>query len=150
MITIELYGDPVPLSRPRFSKRGKFVKCYDSQKDIKEKFRWQIRSQFRDSPLTIPLCIDLVFFLPIPESTSKVKRKAMLHGTLLHMAKPDIDNLIKFILDCMNELAFEDDKQVIEIRAKKIYSEKPGTLVRMIPLTSISAGLLDENCARNG
>lgn len=148
MISIELYGDPVPQMRPRFVKRGNFSSVYDPQAKLKEGHRWQIRSLYRDPPLNTPLAIDLVFFMPIPKSTSGIKKRQMANGIIAHTKKPDLDNCIKFILDCLNKLAFNDDSQICEIRAKKIYSSKPGTLIRMIPLADEKRELLYENCSR--
>ncbi len=34
----------------------------------------------------------------------------------------DIDNLIKAVLDAMNEIVWEDDSQVIEITSSKTYT----------------------------
>lgn len=148
MITIELYGNPVPQQRPRFAKGSNYPIVYDSQKRFKETLQWQIKSQFRNEPLTIPIKLDCIFFMPIPKSTPKFKQRQMHNGLIAHTKKPDLDNLLKLLLDCSNGLLFKDDSQVCEIRAKKIYSEKPGTVIRLIPLADEKKDLLYENCAR--
>lgn len=148
MITIELYGDPVPQARPRFARRGNYVSCYDNQSKLKEGYKWQIRTQFRDEPWVMPIALDLIFFMPIPKSMSGVKKRQMANGVIAHIKKPDLDNLQKFVLDCLNGLTFKDDSQICDIRAKKIYSNKPGTLIRMIPLSDEKREILYENCAR--
>ena len=124
MICIELFGNPIAQQRPRFARRGTHVACYDAQSKLKEGYRWQIKSQFREKPLTTPLALDLIFFMPIPKSTSGIKKRQMSNGIIAHTKKPDLDNMCKFILDCLNKLAFDDDSQIVEIRAKKIYSNK--------------------------
>ena len=148
MICFELFGNPVAQQRPRFARKGAFVSCYDAQAKLKDGYRWQIKSQFREKPLTTPLALDLIFFMPIPKSSSGIKKRQMGNGIIAHTKKPDIDNLQKFVLDCLNKLAFEDDSQIVEIRAKKIYSNKPGTTVRLIPLADEKRKLLYENTAR--
>lgn len=148
MISIELFGKPIPQKRPRFSTRGKFVSCYDAQAKLKEGYRWQIKSQFREDPLPIPLSISLTFFMPIPKSLSSLKKRQMANGVIAHIKRPDIDNLQKFVLDCLNKIVFEDDSQVCEIFAKKIYSSQPGTLIRLVALADKKEGLLYENCSR--
>lgn len=137
MINIDLYGDPVAMTRPRFARRGNFVHTYDPQANLKETFKWQIKSQYRDEPIKAPVSLDITFYMPIPKSTSKRKKRQMLNGVCFHMVKPDIDNLSKFLLDCLNKIVLEDDAQVIELRTKKIYSENPGTLVRIFPREQI-------------
>lgn len=148
MISIDLFGDPIAQQRPRFARKGKFVSCYDNQAKIKEGYKWQIRSQFREEPLMVPLSLDLVFFMPIPSSLSFVKKRQMANGLIGHSKKPDLDNLVKFVLDCLNELLFKDDSQVIELRAKKVYSTNPGTSIYAIPRTAENNEILYENCTR--
>lgn len=148
LITLELFGDPVPQKRPRFARTSKGVHTYDEQLRLKEGYKWQLRSQFREEALLLPLALDLVFFMPIPKSSSSLKKRQMANGVIGHQKKPDLDNLIKFVLDCLNGLLFRDDAQIGEIRAKKIYSQKPGTLIRAFPLSDEKRTLLYENCQR--
>lgn len=44
--------------------------------------------------------------------------------------KPDTDNYLKLLKDCMNGLFFEDDAQVIDEHVKKFYAEKATIVVR--------------------
>ena len=39
--------------------------------------------------------------------------------------RPDIDNYIKAILDCSNEILFKDDGQVAAVSSQKLYSLDP-------------------------
>ncbi|EGT3840206.1 RusA family crossover junction endodeoxyribonuclease, partial [Clostridioides difficile] len=39
--------------------------------------------------------------------------------------KPDIDNVVKIIADSLNEIAYKDDTQIVEVVASKYYSDKP-------------------------
>lgn len=135
MIKLDLYGDPVAWQRPQFCRRGAKMHSYDGQEKLKVGCKWQLKSQFRDAILTAPVSIDLTFYMPIPKSTSGVRKRQMLHGKMYHMKRPDLDNLSKFVLDCLNQIILTDDAQVVEIRARKIYSDKPGTLIRILPLT---------------
>jgi Holliday junction resolvase RusA-like endonuclease len=107
---------------------------YDKQKKDKDLVRWQMKFDYKEQPLTGPLRIDLVFRMAIPKSTSGVRKRQMIHGVIHHMKKPDIDNLTKFIFDCMNDLVFKDDAQICELNVKKIYSEYPSTLIKITAL----------------
>lgn len=64
-------------------------------------------------------------FYEIPKSASKVKKSAMLDGELLPSKKPDIDNIVKAVLDALNKVAYRDDTQVVELQVRKQYSERP-------------------------
>lgn len=63
------------------------------------------------------------YFEP-PKSASKKAKVEMLEGKILPAKKPDIDNITKAVLDALNGVAYRDDTQVVEIRARKQYSEK--------------------------
>lgn len=138
MISLDIFGDPVAKKRARtFNNHGKIV-TWDSQDKLKEGYKWQIRSQYREEPIRSPVALDIIFMMPIPKSTSKVKQRAMLNGTYHHIVKPDVDNLQKMIMDVLNKIVIHDDSQVVEVHAKKIYSSKPGTHVRVIPIENLS------------
>ena len=64
-------------------------------------------------------------FYEVPKSCSKVRRTAMLNGELLPAKKPDIDNVVKAVLDALNKVAYRDDNQVVELKIRKQYSERP-------------------------
>ena len=49
----------------------------------------------------------------------------MLQGLLNHVVKPDLDNLVKAVLDALNDLAWHDDAQIIELHVSKKYVESP-------------------------
>jgi Holliday junction resolvase RusA-like endonuclease len=149
MISLDLFGDPVAKARPKFCRQGKFVRTYDPQDKLKEGIQWQLRSLYKNDPLTIPLALDIIFFMPISKSLSGIKKRQMANGIIAHVKKPDLDNLNKFYMDCMNKIVFNDDSQIVEIRAKKIYSNKSGTLIRIIPLSDEKRELLYENISRD-
>ena len=48
-----------------------------------------------------------------------------------HSFTPDLDNLVKMLLDCIqgNDRMIIDDSQVCRIQAEKIYDESPRTEV---------------------
>lgn len=148
MIELDLYGDPIPQKRPKFFRRGTHVGCYDDQLKLKQGFQWQMKSLYRGEPLEAPLCLSVTFFMPIPQSASKIKKTQMKNGVIAHTKRPDLDNLQKFLLDCMNGLIFKDDSQIVEIRARKIYADNPGTFVRIFPLADTNESLTYENLTR--
>lgn len=151
MISLDLYGEPVPQARSRTVRRGGKSITYDPNSKLKEGYKWQIRSQYREEPLTVPVAMDVVFMMPIPKSTSKTKTAAMMNGTIHHMKRPDVDNMLKLVNDVLNNLVFKDDSQVIEIHARKIYSSKPGTYIRIIPVENQTKQTVDnENYTRAG
>lgn len=124
-------GKPIAKKRPRFCRRGKFVMAYNDQETEEGRFMNLVCQQLPKGfePLPGPLSIKLYFGMPIPKSISKKKRAQMIGGELKHTKKPDVDNCIKFVKDCFNELVYKDDSQIVSVEAWKAYSENPKTVI---------------------
>jgi Holliday junction resolvase RusA-like endonuclease len=59
---------------------------------------------------------------PFPKTVPKSRRPAARH-----LKKPDVDNLAKFLMDCLQDAQFFwDDKQVTRLEGKKVLSDGPG------------------------
>lgn len=124
-------GVPMPLARPRFQRRGRFVHTYNPQAEAVEAFRSELRIVLPEcfAPNLGPLRAFLLFVMPVPKSISAKKRDRMLSGDIRHAGRPDLDNLIKFVLDAANGLLFLDDSQIFEIFAQKRYGAAPCTMI---------------------
>lgn len=121
---------PMAQSRPRFARRGRGVVAYEKKemkiwrsecsKLIKEAFELK---ELIESRLTI----DVTFYIQPPKYIhSKKKLKEKLEAEEIFCGKkPDIDNYLKSLLDSMTGVVFKDDGQVVECRARKLYSLKP-------------------------
>ena len=124
-------GKPIAKKRPKFARRGKFVTTYNEQESEESKFMIQLMNQlpagFKPFEKGIPVFLDCVFYMPIPQA-SKKKTAQMISGEIMHTKKPDADNLLKFVKDCSNQIIYHDDSQVVYVRARKIYGEEPRTL----------------------
>jgi len=137
MLQFEIFGVPIPQKRPRATRRGEFIKVYDAQGTEKTKIKWQIKSLYREEPLACPLFVDITYFLPIAKSITKRNRAEMLANIQPHTKKPDVDNMIKWSFDCLNDIVFEDDSQIVEVRARKRYSTEPRTVIRIYKMEEI-------------
>ena len=71
-----------------------------------------LTSELDTTPCESLVCVSIDFMVEIPKSWSKKK------------------NYIKAILDSLNSVFFIDDKQVVEIFARKIYSTDPHILYK--------------------
>lgn len=81
------------------------------------------------APMTGPLKLYYEAIFEPPKSYSKDKREQALAGELLYTKPPDLDNLLKIVLDAMNGIVFEDDKQVRKIQAEKKYG--PANMIKV-------------------
>lgn len=127
-ITTQL--EPMAQSRPRFARRGRGVVAYEK----KEMKAWRaecsklIKEAFGSERLIeCPLKIDVTFYIQPPKyiSCKKKIREKLEAEEIFCSKKPDIDNYLKALLDSMTGIIFKDDGQVVECRAKKLYSSKP-------------------------
>ncbi len=55
----------------------------------------------------------------------------MLSESISPTKKPDIDNIIKIILDAMNKFAFKDDTQVTKLEIEKKYARSPKVYIKI-------------------
>ena len=71
-------------------------------------------------------------FFEIPKSTTKKQKEGMLENIVSPTKKPDIDNIVKVVLDAMNKFAFKDDTQIVKLEVEKLYSNSEEKLVIQI------------------
>lgn len=132
MITLEIEGRPIPLQRPRLGRN----RVFDSQKEEKEQIRWQIKPYINRCPFKGPLEVKFYFFFKPPKRTSAVKRRQMLNGRIKRIERPDLSNLVKFYEDVGNYLLWDDDAQIIDLSASKLYGEREKTVIQILDLTN--------------
>lgn len=85
-------------------------------------------------PFDRPVSMSLVVRRVPPASTSKVKRLAMLAGTIRPGMKPDADNHAKIIGDGLNRIAYTDDALICDLHVSKVYAETAGVDVTVMLL----------------
>jgi Holliday junction resolvase RusA-like endonuclease len=127
---IIIEGKPIAKKRPRFVRRGKFVTTYSAQKEEEATVKAIIAAQV-NKMLEGAIEVDIIFWMPIPKATTKKMRATMYY----HTKKPDIDNLAKFYMDCMNGIVWNDDAQVVCLTATKYYSEYPNVAIEAMEVT---------------
>ena len=126
-VRITVFGEPVAKSRPRFSGHA-----YTPEKTRKheEKIALVYKAKYggRKFEKGVPIRVDVNFFLKIPKRAKKADREAMMDGELLPTKKiGDVDNFLKCVADALNEKAFVDDSQIVEMTGRKLYSTEPRT-----------------------
>ena len=68
------------------------------------------------------LKVNIIAYFAIPKSTKKADINEMLENSISPTKKPDIDNIVKIVLDSMNKFAFKDDIQITKLEVEKRYS----------------------------
>lgn len=122
-IEFTINGECMPKARPRFSKFGH---VYTTPKT--RAYENIVKSTAIDNRvpcITTALRVELIIYKSIPKSFSKKKRELANEGKIYPVVKPDIDNYVKAVLDGLNGVLFVDDKQIVDFRAMKRYSDSP-------------------------
>jgi Holliday junction resolvase RusA-like endonuclease len=107
---------------------GKGIRAFNSQHKEMDAVREILKTQL--TTVDGPVHIMAEFWMPIPASASQKTRDHLDHAYC--PKKPDLDNLIKFLLDVLTGIAFHGDQQVVTIAAFKKYSIAPMTVVYVV------------------
>lgn len=130
MIKIIVPGEPIAKARPKFARRGKFVQTYNIQETEEGKFIAQVLAQANGKTIDGPIRMTMIATKSRPKShygTGRNSGKLKPSAPALPATKPDLDNYIKFLCDCFNEILFRDDAQIVGIKAIKRYGKNPRT-----------------------
>ena len=115
-------GKPLPKS-VRFSKFGAYnskpVRAWMDEVGIAT--RLDITQRYVTIPEGTPVSITLTFYLPHPKGTKKADREVVMP----HTRKPDVDNLVKPVMDGISEAGlWNDDNQVWGLKAYKYWCKR--------------------------
>ena len=130
IIHLAIPGEPQGKQRHKWSPRGTYSpkKTVNYETYIKELFAVKY-PDFR--PVESVLIMELQAWLMIPTSASKKKRKLMQDLALKPGKRPDIDNVIKVVMDALEKLAYKNDSQIVEAHLYKFYAERPRLDIRI-------------------
>jgi Holliday junction resolvase RusA-like endonuclease len=124
MISFSVPGEPKGKGRPKFVKSTGIAftpkETANYENWVKTCFLNMHQQKIQGD---VPLRANITAYFQIPKSASKKERQRMEIGTVLPMKKPDADNIVKIILDSLNGIAYDDDKQVCEVCFRKYYGE---------------------------
>ena len=134
-VSFRVETKPIAKGRPRYVFFGGNRHAYTPKKTADYEAliadQYMKMADYYKYGLDVPLIVSLSFGLPIPKSTPKSRREAMNDGLIRHMKKPDVDNLVKAVLDALNGVAWEDDSQIVRVCAEKFYSKDPYIYIRI-------------------
>lgn len=125
-LEITISGEPVPASRPRFTRRGHTYNAAKYDK-YKKKIEKTYRDQFNDEQLFdrhVPLKARIRVYRATQKSLSKIEKQRREHHIHKPAIWPDIDNYEKAIFDGLKK-AWADDGQIVESHTTKDYDKEP-------------------------
>ncbi len=104
--------DIVPVPKPRMTRSDRW-----KTRPSTERY-WAFKEEVRLKRVNVPeKGAHITFVMPVPKSWTKKKKAEHLGKP--HQQKPDVDNLVKALLDAI----YDDDAHVWDVRATKIWGE---------------------------
>ena len=106
-----VYGKPTGKARPRFAKGRAYTPkpTTEYESAVRQAYVSSGGINHDDSPITINIT---AYF-----------RKAKTNKMSSPMLKPDSDNIAKIICDALNNVAYNDDKQIISLKVDKAWAD---------------------------
>jgi Holliday junction resolvase RusA-like endonuclease len=121
-------GKPVGKGRPRASTRGGFVRMYTDAKTLGYEAAIAdeaARAMSGAEPFETPMQMQVSCYYPIPKSWPKKIKQEAIDEEVFPKVKPDLDNVVKAVLDALNGVVYRDDAQVVNLVATKRYATEP-------------------------
>lgn len=138
MLEITIPGEPIAKARPRFTNKNGKKRAYNPQETEEGKFMTHVLFQIDKHELfTGPLHMNMFFYKTRPLNhygTGRNAGKLKPSAPEWPITKPDFDNYEKFACDCLNELVFKDDAQIVSTRTIKAFAEDPKTIIQIEPI----------------
>ena len=135
---INLNGIPIAQQRHRYCRSGNKIICYNPQAKEKEAVKGVLKKicdKYKEGSKFFAgsvFKVKLDFYLPNPICSKGGALKSFLAHANYHTRKPDIDNLIKFYLDCISGTIIPDDKCIVELHSSKQYDHNPRTEINIM------------------
>jgi len=133
-VTIVADGRPVP--------QGSMVASYNRKQGVSHVHHVQgsalalwraiIReaaaAQMVGKPSALPVAITVTFGMPRPKAHLELRGGRyvvrMLHYYDRPARQPDLDKLVRAVLDALTGVCYTDDSQVVELNASKVYGDE--------------------------
>ena len=119
----EVIGKVIGKGRPRLNSYTGMVYTPTRTKDYEELVEQYFLLKYpRFKILEGRIKVSIIAYFSIPKTTKKSDINDMLENNISPTKKPDIDNIVKAILDSMNKFAFKDDNQITKLEVEKKYA----------------------------
>lgn len=134
-VTLWVSGTPKPQGSKRAFKHkttGNVVMVEDNKnvRDWRSDMKNVAGAEFADTPpFEGPVTVMVVFHMPRPKSHPKTKQT-------WPTSKPDVDKLLRAVLDALTGIAFKDDSQVTMLTGVKAWDQdhplgRAGALIKV-------------------
>lgn len=128
----EVPGKVIGKGRPRLNSYTGVVYTPTKTKDYESMVEQYFLLKYpRFKTLEGRIKVSIIAYFSIPKATKKSDINEMLENNISPTKKPDIDNIVKAVLDSMNKFAFKDDNQITKLEVEKKYSLEDKVYVKI-------------------
>lgn len=139
LYTCFVHGTPVPKGSARafWNKRAQKIIVQQSNRDRQRPWASAVADAVLNTgtvcaPSGQPVFIGLTFVFSRPKKHFRGKAMTLREDApSVHVTKPDVDKLIRCVLDAMTGIVFADDCQAQIVEATKVYGDRPGCAITM-------------------
>lgn len=129
-VTFSIIGTPVPQGSKRGFVRGGRVAMVEMGKNLapwRQEIAGVAASKMEgEDPWLGPVRVNLTFFLPRPKGHHGTGRNAhalRASAPKFPITTPDLDKLVRAVLDALSGIVFRDDSQVHAMDVMKLYAD---------------------------
>lgn len=116
-VSFSVPGKPSRWQRPGqgIDQQGRAIRFTDKEAEAgKQHIAWHARKAWGGRrPVTGPVLVRVVGIFEIPASWPKGLQRAAHEARVLHVADPDLDQLVKQVKDALKGIVYVDDNQVV-------------------------------------
>lgn len=117
-VAFTIDGKPSRWQRPGQGidpRTGRAMRFTDPEAEAgKTRIAWAARQAFgAQKPFTGPVLVRVLAIFEIPPSWPKALQQAAREARVLHVADPDLDQIVKQAKDALKGIAYVDDNQVV-------------------------------------
>ena len=114
-----VHENPCGKERPKFTRGHAYTP--EKTRNYEELVRREYIAQTGGQKLRGSLKVFIYAKFPVNASDSQKTKHSKISGEIKPIKKPDCDNIAKAILDALNGVAYDDDKQVVRLHVEKEY-----------------------------
>lgn len=115
--------EPRGKERPRFCRNGNNVYTPRKTKEYEELIGFSfLKFGGKKVEKTDYVAVSVDAYFKIPKSYTKGRRIDCQYNINRPTRKPDADNILKAVLDGLNGVAYDDDRQVVDVKCRKWYT----------------------------
>lgn len=132
MYEFEVIGEIKGKARPRLNTYTGQIYTLKGTMDYENLVRQYFTIKYpRYVPFENRVHVKIIAYLKMPKNMTKKNKLLVEQGVLSPIKKPDIDNIVKIILDALNKIAFKDDNQITKLEIEKFYAEEEKVYVKI-------------------